>query len=60
MYAAIAVCQQIPHPDMLIVSQDPNNYADAPTEGIRRVLEAVTGEKIERGAILPTNKIGMC
>ena len=45
---------------MLIVSQDPNNYADAPTEGIRRVLEAVTGEKIERGAILPTNKIGMC
>lgn len=44
----------------MIVSQDPNNYADAPTEGIRRVLEAVIGEKIERGGILPTDKIGVC
>jgi hypothetical protein len=41
-----------------LVSQDPANYRDAPTEGIRRILETVTGEKIERGTILPTNKIG--
>ena len=40
------------------VSQDPANYQDAPTEGIRRVLEIVTGEKIPRGAILNTDKIG--
>jgi hypothetical protein len=42
----------------LIVSQDPNNYADAPTEGIRRVLEIVMGEKIPRGQVLDTRKIG--
>ena len=41
------------------VSQDPNNYRDAPTEGIRRVLEIVTGEQIPRGNILNTDKIGM-
>jgi hypothetical protein len=34
------------------------NYVDAPTEGIRRVLEIVTGEKIPRGTILQTDKIG--
>lgn len=42
------------------VSQDPGNYADAPTEGIRRVLEIVTGEQIPRGQKLPTDKIGAC
>ncbi|KAH7920328.1 hypothetical protein BV22DRAFT_1133174 [Leucogyrophana mollusca] len=40
-----------------LLSQDAANYADAPTEGIRRVLEIVTGEKIERGAVLETGKI---
>jgi len=41
-----------------LLSQDPNNYRDAPTEGIRRVLEIVTGEKIPRGQVLETSKIG--
>jgi hypothetical protein len=41
-----------------IVSQDPGNYDDAPTEGIRRVLEIVTGQKIPRASILETDKIG--
>lgn len=40
------------------VSQNPGIYRDAPTEGIRRILEIVTGDKIPRGNILPTNKIG--
>ncbi|KAG8830784.1 hypothetical protein FRB91_006426 [Serendipita sp. 411] len=40
-----------------LLSQDPANYRDAPTEGIRRILETVTGQKIERGTRLPTNKI---
>ncbi|KAF9220709.1 hypothetical protein BS17DRAFT_714004 [Gyrodon lividus] len=40
-----------------LLSQDPGNYSDAPTEGIRRVLEIVTGEKIKRGTILDTGKI---
>jgi 5-oxoprolinase (ATP-hydrolysing) len=40
------------------VSQDTANYGDAPTEGIRRVLEIVTGETIPRGSVLDTSKIG--
>lgn len=40
------------------MSQDPSNYKDAPTEGIRRVLETVTGQKIPRGEVLKTGKIG--
>ncbi|KAF8836580.1 hypothetical protein BDN67DRAFT_1071861 [Paxillus ammoniavirescens] len=40
-----------------LLSQDPGNYSDAPTEGIRRVLEIVTGEKIKRGVVLDTGKI---
>ncbi|KDR72862.1 hypothetical protein GALMADRAFT_73290 [Galerina marginata CBS 339.88] len=40
-----------------LLSQDPGNYQDAPTEGIRRVLEVVTGETIPRGSILETEKI---
>ncbi|KAG8980611.1 hypothetical protein FRB90_007594, partial [Tulasnella sp. 427] len=40
-----------------LLSQDPENYKDAPTEGIRRVLEIVTGQKIPRGERLNTDKI---
>lgn len=43
----------------LLVSQDPGNYDDAPTEGIRRVLEIVTGQKIPRTSVLETDKIGI-
>ncbi|KIR74928.1 cytoplasmic protein [Cryptococcus deuterogattii CA1014] len=40
-----------------LLSQDPSNYKDAPTEGIRRVLEKVTGQSIERGKPLPVDKL---
>ncbi|KAF8307670.1 5-oxoprolinase [Clavulina sp. PMI_390] len=40
-----------------LLSQDPDNYKDAPTEGIRRVLETLTGESIPRGQKLNTDKI---
>ncbi|KAJ7778499.1 5-oxoprolinase [Mycena metata] len=40
-----------------LLSQDPGNYKDAPTEGIRRILEIVTGTQIPRGAVLETEKI---
>ncbi|KAH7886806.1 Hydantoinase/oxoprolinase-domain-containing protein [Phlebopus sp. FC_14] len=40
-----------------LLSQDPANYADAPTEGIRRVLEIVAGREIKRGTVLETGKI---
>ena len=42
----------------LSVSQDVANYRDAPTEGIRRILETATGETIPRGTVLKTDKIG--
>jgi 5-oxoprolinase (ATP-hydrolysing) len=40
-----------------LLSEDPSNYDDAPREGIRRVLEKFTGEKIPRGQPLDTSKI---
>lgn len=40
-----------------LLSQDPSNYADAPTEGIRRALEKRTGQTIPRDQPLPTEKI---
>ncbi|KAM0426105.1 hypothetical protein ACHAPT_008736 [Fusarium lateritium] len=38
-------------PDIVLklLSVDPSNYQDAPTEGIRRVLEAATGASLPRG-----------
>lgn len=53
----------IVYPDLLnlrqcLVSQDPNNYRDAPTEGIRRILEIVLGKSLPRGEKLNTDKIG--
>ena len=32
-----------------LLSVDPSSYPDAPTEGIRRVLEQVTGQSIPKG-----------
>lgn len=40
-----------------ILSEDPSNYRDAPTEAIRRVLEEETGTKIPRGTPVPTENI---
>ncbi|KAJ3558242.1 hypothetical protein NM688_g1038 [Phlebia brevispora] len=40
-----------------LLSQDEANYRDAPTEGIRRVLEIATGASIPRASVLQTDKI---
>lgn len=40
-----------------LLSVDPANYQDAPTEGIRRVLEAVEGKKIAVGDKLDGTRI---
>lgn len=42
---------------MKLLSVDPSNYEDAPVEGIRRILEEFTGEKIPRSSKVPTDKI---
>ena len=38
-----------------LLSQDPANYADAPIEGIRRILEQVTGKSFPRNQPLQTD-----
>ncbi|WWD04682.1 hypothetical protein V865_002753 [Kwoniella europaea PYCC6329] len=40
-----------------LLSVDPDNYPDAPAEGVRRVLEWFTGEKIPRNQPIDTEKI---
>ncbi|KAM0327180.1 hypothetical protein ACHAQA_006312 [Verticillium albo-atrum] len=40
-----------------VLSVDPANYADAPTEGVRRILELVTGTPHPRGTPLDTAPI---
>lgn len=40
-----------------LLSVDPENYPDAPLEGIRRLLEKLSGESIPRGQPLDTSKI---
>ncbi|KFZ02962.1 hypothetical protein V502_11347 [Pseudogymnoascus sp. VKM F-4520 (FW-2644)] len=40
-----------------LLSVDPGNYQDAPTEGIRRVLEIATGRTLPRGELLDLTPI---
>ncbi|PWA76244.1 oxoprolinase 1 [Artemisia annua] len=42
---------------MKLLSVDPSNYEDAPVEGIRRILEEYTGNKIARTSKVPTENI---
>ena len=42
---------------MKLLSVDPGNYKDAPTEGIRRILQEVTGVEIPRAQKIPTGQI---
>ncbi|KAJ5806852.1 hypothetical protein N7474_010444 [Penicillium riverlandense] len=46
-------------PDVVLklLSVDPANYADAPTEGIRRVLSLYRGQEIPRGVPLPKDRL---
>ena len=41
-----------------LLSEDPANYKDAPTEGIRRILEEIEGRPIPRGEKLDGSRIG--
>jgi len=42
-----------------LLSEDPSNYPDAPTEAIRRVLEVVEGRVIPVGEKLDGSRIGV-
>ncbi|XP_071530389.1 5-oxoprolinase isoform X1 [Panulirus ornatus] len=41
-----------------LLSVDPNNYSDAPTEGIRRIIEQETGKRVPRNSPTETDNIG--
>lgn len=46
-----------------LLSVDPSSYPDAPTEGIRRVLEQVTGQSIPKdqpldGSLIESVRVG--
>jgi 5-oxoprolinase (ATP-hydrolysing) len=43
-----------------LLSVDPQNYRDAPTEAIRRALEAVEGRKIPRSEKLNASRVRSC
>jgi 5-oxoprolinase (ATP-hydrolysing) len=47
-------------PDIILklLSVDPGHYEDAPTEGVRQILELVTGEPHPRGQPLKLDRIG--
>ncbi|EFQ35328.1 hydantoinase B/oxoprolinase [Colletotrichum graminicola M1.001] len=59
-------CDVIAHVDgrepliFKLLSEDPANYPDAPTEGIRRVLEAVEGKPVPVGEKLDGSRIASC
>lgn len=40
-----------------LLSVDPVNYEDAPAEGIRRVLERLSGQPIPRSEAIPKDLI---
>ena len=52
-----AECPDGSHRVLKLLSEDPKNYADAPREGIRRILEEVTGVPHPRGEPVPHERI---
>ncbi|KAK0432871.1 Hydantoinase B/oxoprolinase-domain-containing protein [Armillaria borealis] len=52
-------CSQAGKPDIVLklLSVDPSNYPDAPTEGIRRVLEVSSGHSIPKSAKLKLDQV---
>lgn len=52
---------QVPGQDDIVIkllSVDPNNYPDAPTEAIRRVLERATGNLYPKGEKISLKGVG--
>lgn len=49
--------QARPYRVLKLLSEDPRNYPDAPREGIRRILEEVTGVPHPRDAPVPHERI---
>ncbi|KAF4336972.1 hypothetical protein FBEOM_9162 [Fusarium beomiforme] len=57
----IATSASKPHPLVFkLLSEDPANYLDAPSEAIRRILEQYEGKTIPRGEKLDASRIASC
>ena len=52
-----AECPDRQYRVLKLLSEDPSNYDDAPREGIRRILEQVTGQPHPRDQKLDTSRI---
>ena len=52
-----AECPDRQYRVLKLLSEDPSNYDDAPREGIRRILEQVTGQPHSRDEKLDTSRI---
>ena len=48
---------QLQHRVLKLLSEDPQNYKDAPTEGIRRILEEATAESFPKDLPINASKI---
>lgn len=53
----IGICEG--HDDIVIklLSEDPQNYEDGSLEGVRRIMEKFTGQKLSRNQMIPTAQI---
>lgn len=52
-----SACPLVEEHVLKLLSEDPRNYKDAPTEGIRRVLQLATGRSYPRGEPIDTTHI---
>lgn len=43
---------------MKLLSEDPNNYKDAPTEAIRRIIQDETGNALDSDGLISVSSIG--
>lgn len=53
----ICICPDGRVKTMKLLSEDPTNYKDAPTEGIRRILQEETGSAVDDNGLISTFRI---
>lgn len=54
----ICICPDQKVVTMKLLSEDPANYNDAPTEGIRRIIQSETGTALDADGLISTDAIG--
>jgi 5-oxoprolinase (ATP-hydrolysing) len=54
----ICICPDDSIRTLKLLSEDPQNYKDAPTEGIRRIIEEFSGNALDSNNLIKTSEIG--